>query len=216
MSEQRGRCGRRLRCTRPRPTLSVPFSSLTRVPWTFAPVATALCVALLAAAPAGADESPLPQPTTTTPTPVAAAVPVSTPVPVAAPVPVETPDTLPPAITVVQVRHRLTPARRHGLRVTYSVTEAVLLRADLLLATETTDRALRMAALPGAGPGDSLAKATIARTPTGEHVVRVMFNAPARRALRPFLKVTLILRLIASDAAGNETVTLRPVTLKDF
>ncbi|MBJ7471483.1 MAG: hypothetical protein JHD16_09280 [Solirubrobacteraceae bacterium] len=122
-------------------------------------------------------------------------------------------DLLPPKIAIVDVRRDLSSALRNGLRVTYTAGEPALLRADVLIVGDVVDRELLMSALPAAGPGDSLAKATIGRTPTGENVVRLAFNPAAKRTLRKFLKITVRLRLIASDAAGNQTVVHKRIAL---
>lgn len=123
-------------------------------------------------------------------------------------------DALPPTIGIAAVRTDLEEARRHGLRVTYHVTEAVTLRADVLIYGEIADRELRMCALPAAGPGESLAKLTVTRTQVGTRVVRVPFNVPSRRTLKKFLKITVRVRLIATDVSGNATTVYKTVSLK--
>lgn len=127
---------------------------------------------------------------------------------------VEWSDAVPPAIGFAAVRTNLEDARRNGLRVSYRVTEPVALRADVLIFGQVVDRELKMCALPAAGPGDSLAKLTVSRTVAGASVVRIPFNVPSRRTLKKFLRITVQVRLIASDQAGNETTVYRTVALK--
>jgi hypothetical protein len=137
----------------------------------------------------------------------------------AAPVPAQVPfaaassDLFAPKVAIGKVGRQLEVARRHGLRVTYTVSERVHLRADVLIYGDVADRELRMSALPAAGPGDSLAKATISRTATGTNVVRLPFNVAARRTLRKFYKITVRVRLIATDAAGNESTSYKRLSL---
>lgn len=182
-----------------------------------------------AAAPALADGDE-PGPTTpveTTPTTPVETTPATTP-----PVPAEptTPETepagppqtpllartdgVPPALALTAVRRDLEDARRHGLRVTYRVSEPVTLRTDVLIYGEVADRELRMCALPAAGPGDSLAKSTVLHTPVGASVVRVPFNVPSRRTLKKFYKLTVKVRLIATDRSGAETTVTKTIALK--
>lgn len=183
-----------------------------------------------AAAPALADVDPLPtSPAPTTPGPATApesttpadTAPTTPTVDAAPPVSAGTPqislvgtDDLAPILGLASVRTDLEEARRNGLRVTYRVTEPVTLKADVLIYGEITDRELKMCALPAAGPGDSLAKTTIPWTPTGANVVRIPFNVPSKRTLKKFLKVTVRVRLIATDASGNATTALKTVALK--
>lgn len=126
------------------------------------------------------------------------------------------PDMLAPAVAISAVRHRLEYARRNGLRVAFSLSEPALLKADVLLYGEVNDRELRMSALPAAGPGDSLAKATVSAPPSAKGVVRLTFNLAARRTLRKFLKLTVLLRVIATDAAGNTATAYKRVTLSNL
>lgn len=146
--------------------------------------------------------------------------PTPEPAPAPAPAPtdqvalIEWSDAVPPAIGFAAVRTNLEDARRNGLRVSYRVTEPVTLRADVLIFGQVVDRELKMCALPAAGPGDSLAKLTVSRTAAGASVVRIPFNVPSRRTLKKFLRITVQVRLIAADQAGNETTVYRTVALK--
>ena len=122
-------------------------------------------------------------------------------------------DLLAPRVVIGEVRHQLEAARRTGLRVTFSTSEPVTVRADVLIYGDVVDRELQMSALPAAGPGDSLAKATFSQRAAGKVAVRLPFNVAARRTLRKFYKLTVRVRLIAADAAGNESTTYKRVTL---
>ena len=215
----------------PSPRATTPSRSASA-----AALAVAAAVLAAAAAPALADEDPpatTPAETTPAQTTPVETTPTTTPedapsTPVEAPTAERTPaqaapsqtplagwsDALPPTIGLAAVRTDLEDARRKGLRVTYRVTEPVTLRADVLIYGEVVDRELRMCALPAAGPGESLAKLTVFRTPTGTNVVRVPFNVPSRRTLRKFLKITVRVRLIATDASGNATTVIKTAALK--
>ncbi len=170
---------------------------------------TATAALALATGSARADEPAPPPPE---PAPVAASEAPPPQVPLAAPAA----DVLAPTVGLTGVRHRLEYARRNGLRVDYALSEPSSLRADVLIYGDVYDRELKMSALPGAGPGDSLAKATSAAAEAGPGVVRLAFNVPARRTLRKFLKLTVLVRLIATDAAGNETTAYKRVTLSNL
>lgn len=189
-----------------------PLSSLLPVGSSGRLLLVAASVLALNAAPAAADDAVPPAPATaeavsTTPAPVE-------PAPIAqVPLSANVSDLFAPDVAIGEVRRELESARRNGLRVSYSLSEAATLKADVLIFGDVVDRELKMSALPAAGPGDSLAKATISRSPTGENVVRVPFNVAARRTLRKFYKITVRLRLIATDAAGNESVAYKRVTL---
>lgn len=125
-------------------------------------------------------------------------------------------DLLAPRVAIAAVSHRLEYARRNGLRVGYTLSEAAQVSADVLLYGEVNDRELKMSALPAAGPGDSLAKASVSAAPTAGGVVRLAFNVAARRTLRKFLKLTVLLRVMATDAAGNTATAYKRVTLSNF
>lgn len=178
-------------------------------------VALIAAPAVTLADPAAPPSEPTPIATTPDPAPPVSP-PAAEPVPVGAPQAplVEWSDAVPPAIGFAAIRTDLADARRHGLRVSFRVTEPVTLRADVLIFGQVVDRELKMCALPAAGPGDSLAKLTIPRTAAGASVVRLPFNVPSRRTLKKFLRLTVQVRLIAADQAGNETTVYRTVALK--
>lgn len=176
---------------------------------------TLAAVAALAfgATPALADDAP---PTAAAPVvapePALVVAPVAEPAP-QAPLAAFSADVFAPQLEIGDVRRQLEVARKTGLRVTYTASEPVTLQADVQIFGDVADRELRMSALPGAGPGDSLAKATIVGVPTGTNAVRVPFNLAARRTLRKFFKITVRVRLIATDAAGNATTSYKRVSL---
>lgn len=167
--------------------------------------ATTAAALALAVGPARAGEPAPASAQTTTPAMTGPQVPLAAPAA----------DVAAPSVAITAVRHRLEYARRNGLRVDYTVTEASHLKVDVLIYGDVYDRELAMSALPGAGPGDSLAKATVA-VAAGSGVARAAFNLPARRTLRKFLKLTVLVRLIAADAAGNETTAYKRVTLSNL
>lgn len=178
-------------------------------------IGASICAA--SAVPAVADEPAPSTPVETTPAqtaPEPTTPTAPTPAPPSQVALVESSDAVPPAIGFAAVRTDLEDARRHGLRVSYRVTEPVTLRADVLIFGQVVDRELKMCALPAAGPGDSLAKLTVSRTAAGASVVRIPFNVPSRRTLKKFLRITVQVRLIAADQAGNETTVYRTVALK--
>lgn len=168
--------------------------------------------------PTPAETTPTPTETTPEPsgiTPAAAQTPPPTTANVAPP-PSSTPlaETTAPGVELLDLRHDLESARRHGLRLTLRLTEPATVRADVLLHGGVVDRELRMCALPAAGPGDSLAKVVVWQASAGSFVVRVPFNVPSRRTLRKFLKIAVRVRIIATDVSGNSSTTVRPVSLR--
>ncbi len=127
-----------------------------------------------------------------------------------------TTDVTPPTVTIGSLGHRLEHARRKGLRFTFALSEPARVRADVLLYGDATDRELKMAALPAAGPGDSLAKLTLPGATAGAGIARLPFKVAARRTLRKFLKLTVLVRVIATDAAGNESTAYKRLTLSNL
>lgn len=160
-------------------------------------------------------DGPLPTdepPRTNAPTPLNDRV--SPPTPSAPRTPSGAPaDTTPPALSIGATSKQLSLARRHGVRVAYRVNERVRIRADVMLTSLATAPALTYATAPAAGPGRALASADVTRLP-GDNALRIQFNYRALKVLRPFIKLTVNVRLIATDAAGNETTAVRRVVLR--
>ena len=119
-------------------------------------------------------------------------------------------DSSPPAISLKVGKQRLAAVLKKGLSAGATTSEPGTLRIELLLDARTA-RTLRLAKSKrpvtiGAG--------TLQANAPGALKLRAKLTAKARKALRKRRSVRLVVRLTATDGAGNATVVSRTVKLK--
>lgn len=186
----------------------------------------------------GANASdPLP---TATPEPSPSPSPTATPSPAPepSPTPTPTPDTAgasdaPATITrpaqgtgLVPIAERLGPtvrfrssakgltrAMQRGLRIKLDLAGAASLKAYVLVARPADED---LFAFDGGSTTYTIGRLSLSRPPSQTQTIAIPFTRDARKALPRFLKITVTVRLVATDSAGNRTVVERQVALTDF
>ena len=167
--------------------------------------------------------SPAPAPS---PTPTSAGIPPDAPAPATAPtataIVLPAPSLVPiaerivaltpgPSLRLVSAGKHLYAARMKSMNVTADVAGAASLKGWVVLPK---------AAVKAAGEGKAtrdltLARISIRQPPSGRVILKFKFDGPAQEALLRFYKVTVHVRLAATDAKGNVTTVEQSVALSD-
>jgi hypothetical protein len=149
--------------------------------------------------PAKADDAPA---NITRPAPGTGLVPIA-----------ERPQVLGPTVRVRSSAKGLSRAMRRGLRVKLDLAGATTLKAYLIVARPSNE------GLFSFGPGSTtftIGRLSLKNPPSQTQTIAIPFTKDAREVLPRFLKITVTVRLVATDRAGNRTVVERQVALTDF
>jgi hypothetical protein len=107
----------------------------------------------------------------------------------------------------------LTRAMRRGLRIKLDVAGAASLKAYVIVARPANEG---LFALDGGSSTFTIGRLSVRRPPSQTQTIAIPFTKDSRAALGRFLKITVTVRLVATDTAGNRTVVERQVALTDF
>lgn len=107
----------------------------------------------------------------------------------------------------------LTRAMRRGLRIKLDVAGAASLKAYVIVARPSNEG---LFALDGGSSTFTIGRLSVRRPPSQTQTIAIPFTKDSRAALGRFLKITVTVRLVATDTAGNRTVVERQVALTDF
>jgi hypothetical protein len=116
-----------------------------------------------------------------------------------------------PTITVRATSSRLSLARKRGFNVKYDVAGTTSVKTWVVLSSALSEYELDVQAK--AGDTVTLARASQKITSDGRVSQRLAFDAKAQAALLKFYRVTVTLRMTATDTAGRRTTVEQPVTL---
>jgi hypothetical protein len=116
-----------------------------------------------------------------------------------------------PTLTVRATSSRLSLARKRGFNVKYDVSGATSVRTWVLLSSALSEYGLDVQAK--AGDTVTIARASTKVLKDGRITQNLTFDGQAEAALLKFYRVTVTLRLVATDAAGHKTTVEQPVTL---
>jgi hypothetical protein len=116
-----------------------------------------------------------------------------------------------PSLRFISAGHHLRTARLRTMNVKVDVAGAASLRAWAILPSQ----AVKAAKLEGRRNALTLARRAIKKPMSGRTTVKLQFDGPAQEALLRFYKVTVTVRLSATDAKGNVTTIERFVELID-
>lgn len=184
---------------------------------------------------ANANDPGAPEPTET-PTPSPEPTPAPTPEPTPTPAPTPTVSDAPASITkpasgtgLVPISERgkplgptlrirssakgLSQALRRGLRVKLDVAGAKVLKAYLIVSRPSDED---LFAAGGGSKSYTVGRLSIKNPPSQTQTIAVPFTDEARDVLPRFLKITVTVRLVADDSAGNRTVVERAIPMTDF
>lgn len=107
----------------------------------------------------------------------------------------------------------LTRAMRRGLRIQLDVAGATSLKAYVLVARPSNENLFSFA---DGSTTYTIGRLSLDRPPSQRQTIAIPFTKDARKVLPRFLKITVTVRLVATDAAGHRTVVERQVALTDF
>lgn len=107
----------------------------------------------------------------------------------------------------------LTRAMQRGLRIKLDVAGATSLKAYVLVARPSSEG---LFAFDGGSTTFTIGRLSVQRPPSQTQTIAVPFTRDARKVLPRFLKITVTVRLVATDSAGNRTIVERQVALTDF
>lgn len=108
----------------------------------------------------------------------------------------------------------LTQALRRGLRVKLDLIGAKTLKAYLIVSRPADEE---LFSVGGAGTRDyTVGRFSVKNPPSQTQTIAVPFTSEARAVMPRFLKITVTVRLVADDRAGNRTIVERQVPLTDF
>ena len=108
----------------------------------------------------------------------------------------------------------LTQALRRGLRVKLDLIGAKTLKAYLIVSRPADEE---LFSVGGAGTKDyTVGRFSVKHPPSQTQTIAVPFTTEARAVMPRFLKITVTVRLVADDRAGNRTIVERQVALTDF
>ncbi len=107
----------------------------------------------------------------------------------------------------------LTRALRRGLRVQLDVAGATSLKAYVLVARPSNED---LFAFDGGSTTYTIGRLSIDRPPSQTQTIAIPFTRASRAPLSRFLKITVTVRVVATDGAGNRTVVERQLALTDF
>lgn len=107
----------------------------------------------------------------------------------------------------------LTRAMKRGLRVQLDLAGAASLKAYVLVARPSNEGLFSFA---NGSTTFTIGRLSIDRPPSQTQTIAIPFTRDARKVLPRFLKITVTVRLVATDSAGNRTVVERQIALTDF
>lgn len=118
-----------------------------------------------------------------------------------------------PTIRIRSSAKGLTRAIRRGLRIRLDLAGARTVKA-YVIAERPRDEGLLT---PSAGTGfTTLGRAAFRDLPSQTQTLAIPFTRAAKRGLPRFLKITVTVRIVATDKAGNRTTVERDIALTDF
>lgn len=107
----------------------------------------------------------------------------------------------------------LTRALVRGLRIKLDLAGATSLKAYVMVARPAGEN---LFAFGEGSTSYTIGRLSLVRPPSQTQTIAIPFTREARSALTRFLKITVTVRLVATDAAGNRTVVERQIALTDF
>jgi hypothetical protein len=126
-----------------------------------------------------------------------------------------TPVALGPTVRIRSTAKGLARAIRRGVRVKLDVAGAKDLRA-YVIATRPTDEDLLAFAGTSTTTDYTVGRLTIRNPASQTQTISIPLTRAAKASLPRFLKITVTVRIAATDRAGNRTVVERQVALTDF
>ena len=118
-----------------------------------------------------------------------------------------------PTLRIRSSAKGLSQALAKGLRVKLDVAGARSLKAYVIVARPSDEQ---LFAVPGGSMNYTIGRLSVTNPASQTQTISIPLTKDAREALPRFLKITVTLRLIATDSAGNRTVVERQVPLTDF